>query len=384
MNRIELFESIVGMHADAFFADYWGKQPLFVRGAVPDVEGLIAPDDLAGLACEIGASRLVGREEEAWFVEHGPFEEERFSELGETDWTLLVQEVDRYDPAVGGLLDRFRCFPNWRLDDIMISYAVPGGTVGAHVDQYDVFLIQAMGERRWEIGNTPLRNPAFVEGLELRILQEFVPDVVYDVEPGDLLYLPPMFAHHGIATSECLTISVGFRKPLVSDMVASYLGEMLTRIDADRQLGHILRAPVEAPGLLDFDTLESVRSVFRALCYDEQSIDDWFGRFVTTPQRGEPEFAEAVSADELREVLAAGGELRRTAISLSCYQPAPGDSANLYVGGERYAIPTGTARLAELLTGALPINAETLDDLVDNEGAIALLASLVSRGMLET
>ncbi|NNE34701.1 MAG: cupin domain-containing protein [Rhodothermales bacterium] len=378
------FEEAVGMSSEDFYSDYWGKKPLFVKGAVPAAAGLITPEDLAGLSCENAASRLVKRDNTlGWDVQYGPFEESTFAALGEENWTLLVQEVERWDRSVNTLLETFRAFPNWRLDDVMVSYAVPGGTVGAHVDQYDVFLVQGAGSRRWEIGLYPLRDPDFVEGLDLRILSDFSPGRVIEAEPGDLLYLPPMFAHHGVAITECLTLSVGFRKPLVSDMVASYLSEMLTRIDPERQLSHSITKAVSDPGLLDFNTLESIRSVFRSICYDEESIDEWYGRFITSPSRTDGlQVGETWEVKEVRDYLEAGGVLARSAQSLCSYQERPGGSVRLFVAGDTDLLPSGIAPIARLICGAEPIGAETLGEFTSNEHVVLLLTDLVNRGFL--
>lgn len=373
------------MTAQEFFSDYWGKQPLFVKAAAPHAVDLITPEDLAGLSCEVAAARIVegSSDDNNFSVSFGPFDEQTFEGLPAENWTLLVQEVERMDPAVNQLIDTFRCFPNWRLDDIMVSYATPGGTVGAHVDQYDVFLIQSAGTRRWEIGLHPERSPAYVPDVELRILSSFSPDRVIDVEPGDLLYLPPMFAHHGVATSECVTLSVGFRKPLVADMVGAYLSEMLSRVDPERQLGHSLTSPNARPGLLDFDSLESVRSVFRAICYDEDSIDEWFGRYITTPNRdvdpgGDDEWDREAVADFLGD----GGSFLRVAVSLATYQELRGDSVRIFAMGQSDTLASGLAPVAELICGTTPLDPGVWDQWKGNDAVLDLLASLLNRGYL--
>ncbi len=381
------FEVVVGMSADDFFKHYWGKKPLFVKGAMDSAKGVITADDLAGLSCEVEATRLIQKSAAGWDVRYGPFDDSDFADLPENNWTLLVQEVDRMDEAVNVLLNSFRSFPNWRLDDIMVSYAAPGGSVGAHVDKYDVFLIQGEGTRRWEIGLTPLKDPPFLEDLELRILKEFVPDQVIEAEPGDLLYLPPMFAHNGVAVTECITLSVGFRKPLVSDMVASYLSEMLSRIDPEHQLVHSLEKSVEDPGLLDFDTMESVRSVFRSLLYDEESVDDWFGRYITSPKRGDgwegDDEEQSWNPDNVAAHLSSGSGFDRIGQSLCSYQKAPGGSVRLYAVGQVFILPSGIADIARIVSGVGPITATTLGKLASNDAVCRLLARLVSIGYLQ-
>ena len=178
--------------AEQFLRDYWQKHPCLIRRALPGFEVPLDSDDIAGLACEETAeSRLVSGSypEHDWQLLHGPFEEEFFAGLPESNWTLLVQDVEKHYPPLQALMARFDFLPSWRLDDLMVSYAVPGGSVGPHVDQYDVFLYQARGERLWQIAEN--FDPALLEDCALNVLREFEPEKEWLVKPGDMLYLPP-------------------------------------------------------------------------------------------------------------------------------------------------------------------------------------------------
>ncbi len=180
-------QHFLGMPAEEFLRDYWQKQPLLVRQAFPAYQSPLTPEDLAGLACEESArSRLVqhDRARDQWLVRSGPFAEEEFPKLGERDWTLLVQDMDKWDVDVRALLDRFRFLPAWRIDDVMISFAAPGGSVGPHVDQYDVFLLQAQGQRRWQIDADPDAPRGFRPDLELKLLQRFTASTRVGAGPG--------------------------------------------------------------------------------------------------------------------------------------------------------------------------------------------------------
>ena len=221
------------MDAGQFLRDYWQKHPLLIRNAFPDFTSPISPDELAGLSCEDGAlSRLIVHDTatDAWKVQTGPLPEDVFATLPERDWTLLVQDVDKWDADVATLLHHFDFLPRWRLDDIMVSFAAPEGSVGAHVDQYDVFLIQGMGHRRWQIDAGPNPPQDFREDVELKLLREFTPTHDWVLGPGDILYLPPGVPHHGVAQDACLTLSVGMRAPshgeLLTDL-ADTLAEQL-------------------------------------------------------------------------------------------------------------------------------------------------------------
>lgn len=199
---------------DVFLRDYWHKKPLLIRNALPDVKAPVDADELAGLALdEEVESRLIQFNPKAddWHLDHGPLAEERFSELPEKNWTLLVQGVDHWVPEAADLLEQFNFIPNWRVDDLMISYAVDGGGVGPHYDNYDVFLIQTSGTRRWELGPLCDENSPRRDNTPVMILPEWNPEVVYELNPGDILYLPPRVAHNGIAVGDdCMTCSVAF------------------------------------------------------------------------------------------------------------------------------------------------------------------------------
>ena len=177
---------------DSFLRDYWQQKPLLIRGPWEAWRNPLDPDELAGLACEAQIeSRLVVGGEGKWAVEHGPFGEVRFAKLGMEPWTLLVQAVDHHIPEVAALLAPFRFIPNWRIDDVMVSYATDGGGVGPHYDQYDVFLIQGPGQRRWRVGQHCNANSALLPHEDLRLLADFEATDEYLLEPGDILYIPP-------------------------------------------------------------------------------------------------------------------------------------------------------------------------------------------------
>ena len=227
-----------GFDSENFIRLYWQKLPCVIREAFPDFTSPVSPEELAGLACEEDVhARLVIEQdgETPWQVRYGPFEEADFTGLPLTHYSLLVSECEKWIPELTALLDQFRFIPDWRIDDLMISYAPEHGSVGPHVDQYDVFLLQAQGQRRWQYAETQLENPEFIPGLELGVLQTFVPDQDIVLNPGDMLYLPPGFAHHGIALDACLTYSIGFRAPTASTTLESFALESQRTSSTDRR-----------------------------------------------------------------------------------------------------------------------------------------------------
>ncbi|MDJ0832124.1 MAG: cupin domain-containing protein [Gammaproteobacteria bacterium] len=214
---------------DEFLADYWQQQPLLIRQALPGFQSPISAEELAGLACEQGVhSRLVIEQaaESPWLLHYGPFSEEDFTSLPQTHYSLLVSECEKWLPELRPLVELFNFIPSWRIDDLMISYAPDQGSVGPHIDEYDVFLLQASGRRHWSIIDHKLDKPDIIPNLDLALLQEFEADREWTLEPGDMLYLPPKIAHHGVAVGDgCMTYSVGFRAPAASDVMDSFLLE---------------------------------------------------------------------------------------------------------------------------------------------------------------
>ena len=196
-----------------FYADFWNKAPFVVTGGIEAefIEALIEPDELAGLSLEEEVrARLVTGPGGGWTCRHGPFEERDFTELGEQGWNLLVHNVEHFHPPVSRLLPEFNFSPRWLLDDIMISYSAPGGTVGPHIDSYHVFLVQGQGRRRWKVGHAPLGEEQYIPDIDLKVLRNEFEGTTVEVGPGDIIYIPPRVPHEGITLDSAMTFSVGF------------------------------------------------------------------------------------------------------------------------------------------------------------------------------
>ena len=208
--------------AEEFLRDYWQKRPCLIRKALPGFNVPLDADDIAGLACEeMAESRLVfgSFPEHDWQLRHGPFGEDDFAQLPPSHWTLLVQDVEKHYPPLSELMACFDFLPNWRLDDLMVSYSVPQGSVGPHVDQYDVFLFQVSGSKLWQIAAT--FESDLLDDCPLNVLQSFDSEKEWLLKAGDMLYLPPGIAHHGVAIDEGMTWSIGLRAPSSADLLLS-------------------------------------------------------------------------------------------------------------------------------------------------------------------
>jgi 50S ribosomal protein L16 3-hydroxylase len=215
----------------AFLREYWQSKPLFMPGAWPGFVNPLSPEELAGLALdEVFPSRIIEQHSaKRWSVRQGPFSEADFAALEGKRWSLLITDIEKHLPDFGRYVQPFRFIPDWRFDDLMISYAPPGGSVGPHFDDYDVFLIQAQGRRNWKIEGRFRRLPSLEDELipdaELRLIRQFKTQETYSCEPGDMLYLPPRLGHFGVAESECMTWSVGFKAPNFHELLIDYMHE---------------------------------------------------------------------------------------------------------------------------------------------------------------
>lgn len=376
--------SLLGdLTAAEFLRDYWQRKPLLIRGAFADFESPLDPDELAGLACEEGVEARLVQEtgpDGPWQVSHGPFDEAVFGELPERDWTLLVQAVDHYVPEVAELLEHFTFLPRWRLDDIMISYAPPGGSVGPHVDQYDVFLIQGLGQRRWQLGGKVTDDAPILSGIDLRILERFEvePGDDWVLEPGDMLYLPPGWAHHGVSQSEdCMTYSVGFRAPSADEAITSYADYLGEQLPPSLRYADPGMAPPADPAELDDAALERMRRLILATLDDPAQLAQWFGRVMTQPKYVDqlvPSERPTVP-DELVALLQQDEELLRSPGSRFAWRALDDSRATLFVDGDGIEC---TLPLARAVAGDTPLDAE----LLVHEGAAELLTALLDAGSL--
>ena len=269
-----------------FLAEYWQKKPLLIKNAIPNFTGLLSPEELAGLACEEDVqARIVQKKAGKWLVKNGPFDDADFAKLPNKDWTLLVQSVNHYLPAAAELLNQFNFIPKARLDDLMVSYAPDGGGVGAHVDSYDVFLLQGSGKRHWKISNQT--DLSLIENAPLKILKNFVDEQEWVLEAGDMLYLPPQIAHWGVAMGDnCMTYSIGFRAPKTQELMHEFLSFLQDKLnntenalysDPDLQL-------VNHPAKIDDLMVSKVSTMLQKINWDKQTVADFLGQYLTEPK----------------------------------------------------------------------------------------------------
>ena len=373
-----------GLTPREFLEKYWQKQPLLVRGAFPDFKPPLTAPELAGLACEEGVeSRLVLQTKKApgWQLRQGPFKRQDFKRLPKSRWTLLVQDVDKHVPAAAELLEPFRFIPDWRIDDLMISFAADAGSVGPHVDAYDVFLLQAEGMRRWDISTKP---HAEAEGLPLKQVQGFEAEENFLLMPGDMLYLPPGVAHHGVAFGECMTCSIGFRAPSQQELLADFAAQLMQEAQAGVRYADPDLLPTAHPGELSQEARARARQLLRAqLRPSDEALDIWFGRYITEPKPWLLPLppTRRLTQTRLEERLASGKALAwHPAVRLAWFGAR--QAAHLFVDGRHHVLPDKYSAFAELITDNRLLKAPTLARYVADPVTGPLLLELVNAGQL--
>ena len=268
---------------DTFLKEYWHKKPLLIRGAIPNFEGFLTPNELAGLACEEDVqSRLVSYQKKQWKLEQGPFPEKRFAKLPERDWTLLVQSVNHHMQEGNDLLQQFNFIPHARLDDLMVSYAPDGGGVGPHFDSYDVFLLQGCGQRLWWISEQ--KDLSLVAGAPLRILQNFHSEQEWTLSAGDMLYLPPHVAHWGIAIGDCMTYSIGFRAPSAEELSGEFLNYLQMRRELSGRYSDPDLTVQSHPAEISAGMIKKVDSILDGLKWNEEDVARFLGQYLSEPK----------------------------------------------------------------------------------------------------
>jgi len=339
---------LLGGHSPAvFLRRFWQKDALLVRQAIPGFAGVLSARELAALALRDDVeSRLVVRDGARWSLAHGPFRRADLRSLPARDWTLLVQGVNLHHAGADALLRRFAFAPFARLDDLMVSLAAPGGGVGPHFDSYDVFLLQGPGRRRWRYGRQ--RDLAVRPGLPLRILRKFTPQYDDVLGAGDMLYLPPSFAHDGVAVDACTTYSIGFRAPAANELAVAFLDWLRDRLDlAGRYADPDLRATRE-PARIDGAMQRRCAAMLDAIRWGGDDARRFLGCWLSEPK------ASVVFAPRARPASPAAFRVRaaRRGVRLDLRTQVLYDARRLYVNGDALAWPAGGAATLRRLANA--------------------------------
>ena len=374
-----------GLTAQQFLQEYWQKKPLLIRQAIPNFISSISAEELAGFACEEDVeSRMIFEHagETPWSLLTGPFDEAQFSSLPESHWTLLVQKANQFIPEIAEFLQSFDFIPGWRIDDIMISYAPEHGSVGPHLDQYDVFLLQGMGQRRWQINTDDLSQAELVADTPLKILKEFTAQQEWILEPGDMLYLPPNVAHYGVALNDCMTYSIGFRAPSVAELLSSYIDDYVTTLsDSERYSDKDLLVQQQSGEITDI-SLNKVKNILLKSLEQPEHIKHWFGRFITETPPIEAHCIEtSYSVAEFSERLFSQDVIYRSEFSRFAYSETK-DSILLFLDGDEILVPRDLLFLVQQICNNRVIPLDSIKKALALPQAQSLLTELYNRSAI--
>ncbi|MBV7258466.1 cupin domain-containing protein [Erythrobacter crassostreae] len=355
---------------EKFLREYWQKKPLLIRSPWTSWSNPVDPDELAGLACDPHVeSRLITQSSTDWELENGPLAEDRFERQGKDPWTLLVQAVDHHVPSAASLLDSFRFVPNWRVDDVMVSYAVDGGGVGAHFDHYDVFLVQGLGRRCWELGGLCDEYSKLLPHSNLLLLADFQPTDEWVLEEGDILYVPPRFAHRGTAVGDdCMTYSIGFRAPSRAELIENWADDLADSLpDQDRYTDPGL-AQQANPGEIGVEAIAQLHSMITDTILERNNFAQWFGRYNSSPKNPDIDWRPEtpVDVDDIRQNLAEGAALMRNPASRFSFIRETPSSILLFVDGQCFSCNGEEAVFAERICAEVRLS-------VDSDGSLPLL-----------
>lgn len=375
-----------GISAEHFFREYWQKKPLLIRQAFQDFSCPVDANELAGLAMEASVeSRLIleNGASQAWQLRHGPFNEQDFAELPDSHWTLLIQQLDAWVPEINQLKAAFDFIPNWRIDDIMASYAPIGGSVGPHFDHYDVFLLQAQGHRQWQLGQVCNQHGACLPDCDLKILEDFDSQQQWLLAPGDMLYLPPKLAHFGVATDDCITLSVGFRAPSHQQLISEYADFLLAALHQDTLYQDPNITPQACAGEVSADALDAIQQLLQQHIGDRKLFETWFGQFITAPKNTASLGLEATdfSLRDLQELIEQDVELLRNEGSRLVYIESKA-AITVFADGADFTLKHSNLAAIQHLCGHEPLFCQQFLSGPDKSELSKLILKLIQQGSL--
>lgn len=365
-----------GITAQQFLNEYWQQKPLLVRQAFPNIEAPFSPEELAGLTCDTETSSRIILEhgETPWQVKHAPFKEEDFTSLPETHWTLLINDLEHYYPELQNILQKFRFLPDWRIDDLMVSYAADQGTVGPHLDEYDVFLIQLEGKRRWQLDSKA--NPELLTpDISLKILEEFNAENDWTLEAGDMLYLPPNLAHYGVAQGDCMTYSVGFRAPDREALLSAWLDEFNEHPELNQRYGDAKRKIQPSASEISQRDIQQLKAMMRNM------LDDNSGLFESFLARHLSESAATSFSleDENPSFEEFTDYIKNPTKRLTWIEHENG--LDVFIEGNALPMPLSHKEALITLTDAIEYNAQTISELIQADPIyLELMGTLVAQG----
>lgn len=353
--------TINSLSEQEFLNQYWQKKPLLIKQGFRDFEDPLDANELAGLAMEESIeSRIITNQNNDWQAHHGPFED--FELLTEQHSTLLVQAVDHWHPDAAQILEPFRFIPNWRIDDLMISYSTPGGGVGPHLDQYDVFIIQGEGKRHWRVGMPDSNLKQFAQNKSLLQVEQFPAVIDCILEPGDILYIPPGCPHEGYAVENAINYSVGFRAPNQQDLLSSFADYVIDKEAGSTRYSDPLLKTRESKGLLSTTEATEVKQLLSALLQDDSLFKSWLGQTTSEPKHEmdlmPPE--DLYTTEQVAQLIDDSDEIfERLGGTRAIYQSTENEII-LSVNGQNFLLPKTDLAVVKLLTDDVSVTAEQI------------------------
>jgi 50S ribosomal protein L16 3-hydroxylase len=367
-----------------FLTEYWQKKPLLIKNAFTNFKTPISAEELAGLSLEeeVESRIIIQNATNDYSLKTGPFNENYFQKLPEKNWTLLIQGMDKLIPEVADLIPNFNFIPNWRLDDVMVSYATIGGNVGPHYDNYDVFLLQAQGKRNWQLSSQNCNPGNYIQGLDIRLMESFIVEDDYICEAGDLLYIPPLWGHHGISlTDDCLTFSFGYRSYKGLEVWDSF-GDYLAETNSFQSLYQDPSWLDTQAGQITDASWQQAQKLLQSVLDNEQLFKKWFGRFATQLDTNSAErLPEPLSEDEvdnIETIIASLQESDGIQIDPVCRFAYYEDNNKIsfYINGTQWTIFNATSEFIKLLCNNKRIDYKTLNHHLNHDANKKLITDL--------
>jgi len=369
---------------EKFLKEYWQKKPLIIKGAFSNFQDPISANELAGLAMEKEIqSRIITKTEQdnkvSWQVVHGPFE--AFDQFGEAGWTLLVQAVNNFSRESQLLLDNFNFVPSWRVDDVMVSFSTPNGGVGAHLDQYDVFIIQGEGKRHWQVGAPDPNLQQLLPHEDLKQVSDFTPVIDEVTEPGDLLYIPPNHPHKGIAIDNSLNYSIGFQAPNNQELFSGFADKLLDDDIATQRFNDVNRLVTQSPELLTNEDISKLKSFMKSAFDNEEVFNQFIGRYLTQTHHPLEMLipVEPISDEQLDDILAEKENLFIAVSGIKALiieKPSP----TLFISGEAFKLDENAIEFGKAIAKGKTMTTNKAKSFTDCLKNRQLLTNVLNKG----
>ncbi|GHG07437.1 cupin domain-containing protein [Thalassotalea marina] len=366
---------------EQFLAEYWQKKPLLIKQAVPNFQGTIDANELAGLAMEQEIeSRIISHDgNNNWQVQHGPFDD--YSSFGEANWTLLVQAVNNWSRETNDLISLINFIPRWRIDDVMVSFSTPDGGVGAHLDQYDVFILQGEGRRRWQVGKPDASLETLLPHPDLKQVSPFEPLIDEITEPGDLLYIPPNHPHNGVSIENSLNFSIGFQAPSNQDLWSGFADRLIDNNVGEQRFGDPTRTRAIDSRVLTTEDTTALRNFMLEQVNNDGLFQEFIGKYLTQSHHALELLIpmEPFSTEQVLDILDVDTvHLSQVSGVKTLISQSPAHM--LYINGDEFVIDEDTLALAKRLCDSLPLTTQEAKSFTDCLKNTQLLTNVLNKG----